>query len=512
MIEAPRPSRRTCGTRSIIRAAVEPLEVRRLLASITVTTNTDDIIPNNGAISLREAITAIDAGNSLGDPDLTAQNPGTFGANDTINFAIPQPGSGPVVQSISVGASGSGALPALTKPVTINGYSEAGASPNTLVNGGNAKVLIELNGANAGANADGLRLAAGSGGSTVEGLAVNRFSANGIELQSNGNTVQGNFVGTNPQGNAAEPNQVDGIRVSSASNNTIGGTTPAARNVASGNDIDGIHVVGTPALPATGNTVEGNFVGVNAAGTGPVGIKPNGGVAGSPSGNSFFGIEVSGGNNNTVGGTAAGARNVVGFNAAGIEVDDGGQGNLIQGNFSGVGADGVTPVGNNLHGIVLRSDDNLPPPLGPGNANEPPVRNNTVGGTVAGAGNLVEFNGTAGVAVFGNPGQNNATQAQNNGNAILGNSIFENGRSNPAFLLGIDLTNQFTFPKDDGATPNDSAGHGAPNDPNNFQNAPVLTSAAPVSGGDPNLGHAHAERLAQHHLPHRVLRQQPRPR
>ena len=148
---------------------------------------------------------------------------------------------------------------------------------------------------------------------------------------------------------------------------------------------------------------------------------------GAAEGNNLFGIEISGGNNNTVGGTVAGARNVVGFNGAGIEVDNGGQGNIIQGNFSGVGADGVTPAGNLLHGIVLRSSNGFGAPLGPAQPNEPGVSFNLIGGTVAGAGNLVEFNGTGGIAIFGNPVS--ASGQPNVGNAILGNSIFLNGRS-----------------------------------------------------------------------------------
>ena len=174
-------------------------------------------------------------------------------------------------------------------------------------------------------------------------------------------------------------------------------------------------------------------------------------------------------------------------------MDNGGQDNIIQGNYSGVGADGVTPVGNSLHGIVLRSDDNLAPPLGPGQANEPAVSGNIIGlnpnTDFSGLGNLVEFNGTAGIAVFGNPPQNNGTQTQNNGNSILGNSVFENARlyqsvpGAPLPLLGIDLTNSFVFPRDDGFTANDSKGHGAVNDPNNFQNFPILTSVTQVTGG-----------------------------
>jgi hypothetical protein len=430
----------------------------------------------DGTVSLREAIQSINAGANI-NADVVAV--GVYGVNDTINFAIPQPLTGPVVQRINVGSTGNGALPELTLPMTINGYSETGASMNTLANGDNARILIELNGADAGPNADGLLIGPTGAASTIEGLAINRFSLNGIELQGGGDTIAGNFVGTNPAGTAAEPNQNDGIHISNSNSSIIGGPTPAARNIVSGNQIDGIHVVGTKGSPATGNLIEGNFVGVNAAGTGSVGIKAFGGAAGTPAGNFLFGIEISGGNANTVGGSTATARNVVGFNGDGIEIDNGSQDNVIQANFVGVGADGVTPVGNNLHGIAIRSEGNLVPPLGAGQTNEPGTSGNIIGlnpnTNFSGLGNLVEFNGSAGIAVFGSPPPNNATPIQNSGNSMLGNSIFQNGLSNPAFLTGIDLTNRFVYPKDDGLTVNDAA-HGAANDPNNFQNFPVLTS------------------------------------
>src|SRR6266436_3539831 len=87
------------------RLILESLEMRNLLALVTVTTVADDLTPNDGSVSLREAITAVNAGNDLGDPDITAQNPGTFGVNDTVNFNIP--GSG--VHAINVGADASAA-------------------------------------------------------------------------------------------------------------------------------------------------------------------------------------------------------------------------------------------------------------------------------------------------------------------------------------------------------------------------------------------------------------------
>ena len=466
---------------------LEQLEDRLAPAVITVT-GTVDTIAIDGLATLREAITSI---NNQADVngDVTLNRVGGYastlgGTPDVINFSIPGAG----VQTISLGSS----LPAILKPVNINGYTQSGTSANTLANSDNAVILIQIDGASAGTAVNGLTLGAGSAGSTIKGLDITNFRADanfnggvGILVQSNGNSIVGNFVGTNAAGTTQMSNGGDGIRVLDASNNLIGTTNAADRNVVSGNVLDGIHVEGTVATPATGNLIQGNFVGVAANGVSNVGLRtvavPSAGAVGTSSGNFLYGIEVSGGNNNTVGGVTSGARNVVGFNTDGIEIDNGGQSNLIQGNFVGVGSDGITQTMNVAHGIALHSSAGLAFPTGPGQANEPGVSFNVVGGTSAGAGNLVEFNGAGGIVVFGHPV---STSGQPNvGNAIEGNSVFENGRSSSSTPeLGIDLSNSFPFPQDDGVTANDSAGHGAANDPNNFQNFPVLTSAV-SSGG-----------------------------
>jgi hypothetical protein len=49
--------------------------------------------------------------------------------------------------------------------------------------------------------------------------------------------------------------------------------------------------------------------------------------------------------------------------------------------------------------------------------------------------------------------------------------------------VGIDLSLDFVYPRDDGRTPNDSKGHGFVNESNNFQNFPILTSTV-ISGGN----------------------------
>lgn len=132
--------------------------------------NTND----SGAGSLRQAI--LDANGSAGQ--------------DTINFAIPGAG----VQTIAPNS----ALPVITDPVIINGYSQTGTSVNTQADNDNAVQLIEINGAGAGANPC-LQITAG--GSTVRGLVINRCGADGILLQTAGsNIIEGNFIGIDPTG------------------------------------------------------------------------------------------------------------------------------------------------------------------------------------------------------------------------------------------------------------------------------------------------------------------------
>jgi hypothetical protein len=390
---------------------------------------------------------AINNGGAGADMDISNQNPGVFGVNDTINFNI---SASDTVQTINVGSTGNGPLPALNLPMTINGYSEPGASANTLANADNAKILIELNGASAGNKADGLLVGIMGAGSTIEGLCINRF-VNGIELQGGGDTVAGNFIGTDPAGNTAESNQADGILISNTSGSTIGGTSPAARNVVSSNNVN-IHIVGVPSIPATGNIVEGNFIGVNASGTGKIGARGG-----------FFGIEIIGANANTIGGGTIAARNVIGLNdRAGIELANGAQNNFVQGNYVGVGADGVSNIGNAADGISFISNIFQQGPVG-----EPSLSGNVIGlnpnAGFSGLFNLIEFNGGAGIALARSTADN-ANPLQNSGNSILGNSIFDNG--SPGIDLGAD-----------GVTPNDWQGHSAPDDPNNAQNFPVLTSA-----------------------------------
>src|SRR5262249_35730815 len=132
-----RSSPLTTKTPSRFRPALDALEAREVPAVITVT-GTGDTIAMDGLVTLREALTA--ASTNMASGDAAAGDPGL----DTIKFNIAgAPGTVHTIQP-------TGALPAITDPIFIDGYSQLGATANTLTNGTNAFLAIELDGTNAG--------------------------------------------------------------------------------------------------------------------------------------------------------------------------------------------------------------------------------------------------------------------------------------------------------------------------------------------------------------------------
>jgi hypothetical protein len=214
-------------------------------------------------------------------------------------------------------------LPTITDPVTIDGYTQPGASPNTLAKGTNAKLMIELDGENVVEGAallNGLEIRASD--SVVRGLVINRFSGNAVDISSpslqtivSGNRVEGNFIGTDPTGTQDLGNRF-GVFIAPSADNTVGGATPEARNLISGNGLDGVVIGGSA---STGNEVIGNLIGTGASGTGALG-------------NSRHGVS-DGGFDNAIGGAEPGTANTIAFNGeTGVVVHDGITGESILGN------------------------------------------------------------------------------------------------------------------------------------------------------------------------------------
>ena len=142
------------------------------------------------------------------------------------------------------------ALPSVTSPVIIDGWSQPGFA---------GLPVIELEGTSN--SFDGLVIGAGS--STVRGLALHGF-ANGLRLETNGNNViQGNFIGTDLSGTNPAPNSANGISLASGTaNNFIGGTISGTGNLIAFNGTRGI---GLSVSAGSGNAILGNSIFANAS-------------------------------------------------------------------------------------------------------------------------------------------------------------------------------------------------------------------------------------------------------
>lgn len=286
-------------------------------------------------------------------------------AKDTITFKISGTGAHTIILADS--------LPAITKPVVIDGTSQTGYTTQPLIwidgDQGNS-MCINLN--------------PGSDGSTIKGLAVGNCETYGILMvESGSNTIQANFVGTF-DGVTASPNN-DGIYViEGTGGNLIGGTGAGEGNLVSGNEYSGIRIESSD-----GNYVEGNLVGVDISG-------------GAFLPNHESGIYLYASSNNLIGGTAAGARNVISGNSAnGIlieSIESGSAGDAVQGNLIGLDVTGGLPVANSGDGISISSD-------APGNL---------IGGPDPGSGNIIAGNEGDGIRM------------ESVGNVVQGNLIGTN--------------------------------------------------------------------------------------
>jgi len=340
----------------------------------TVTVNsTGDATALDGAVTLREAIAAVNAQANVSDVVAA----GSYGSNDTIAFNVG--GGGP--QTIGLGAT---PLPVIGKPVTIDGYTQPGSSPNTLAVGENAVLNVILQGTS-GSGVHGLEVGVGGGGSTIRGLVLQRhFFA--VQINGSNVTVAGNFIGTDrtatTAGAATTNTTAVNVNIGAIGGNVIGGVTPADRNVISGN---GNGVVFNSQL---GNTVQGNYIGVNGAGTAAL---SNGGygIALGTAGVASIGGSTIGGITPTPG---QGPGNVISGNGSiGIQIQTNGSGTTIgpvtiQGNIVGLDATGANAIPNTGPNVNLRDTD-LP------NTGTPRIGPVTIGGSAAGAGNVLSAGG-----------------------------------------------------------------------------------------------------------------------
>ncbi|MEK6303926.1 MAG: FG-GAP-like repeat-containing protein [Acidobacteriota bacterium] len=259
---------------------------------------------------------------------------------------------------------------------------------------------------------------------------------------STGNLVQGNFIGVGAIG-ANPAGSSEGVGVSSALNVTIGGTTPQAGNVISGNS-GGVDLEGD-GTSDMGILVQGNFIGTDATGTISVGNST--------------GVSILFAKGTTVGGDIPAARNVISGNTVqGVTIGSGGAGVHcaqasggpepggsdfeVIGNYIGTDVSGTQPLGNRFSGVIAIS-----------NAFSHEIRGNRI--AFNGGNGVIVSDGRPATPIF--PATFPAFSIR-----ILENSIFSNG------LLAIDLGS-------DGITPNDLRDPDV--GPNLKQNFPELTTA-----------------------------------
>lgn len=279
-------------------------------------------------------------------------------------------------------------LPTIEYPVTL----DASTQPNCP-----AYPCIELNG-DLAPTGDGLIL--NGADIVIRGLNIGGFGGSGILANGTGGVIQGNYIGTDITGSALHTNAGYGIEVNDR-NVTIGGSTPAQRNLISGNAIAGIHLTDQDAF------ILGNYIGTNA--TGNQALPNQVGIAGA------------GGSTANIGGGSPGEGNLISGNAsAGISLNNTGFFTL-RGNYIGTDASGTTALPNIGDGIALLDS------------------NASIGGNLASQGNVISGNEDAGINIQGLSQAfifNNFIGADLTGTAAIpnGDGIITNA-SNPVFII-----------------------------------------------------------------------------
>ncbi len=338
-------------------------------------------------------------------------------------------------EGITIGGTASGAGNLISGNTT--GISDAGGMDDVIL--GNF-IGTDADGTAAlGNTADGIDTTAS--GDTIGGtgsVALNLISGNGgdgiqigygpgvhlVSETGEDNLVAGNRIGTDVTGTVALPD-LNGVMLDQdATGNTIGGTASGAGNVISGNTGDGVLFEG-----ASDNAVVGNRIGTDQSGAIALGNQSDGiELEAVTSGLIIIGggIVIQGSDGNTIGGTAPGAGNVISANAGDGVLFEGASDNAVAGNFIGTDQSGEIALGNQSNGIKLESVTFSAPIFGGGTSYATQgSTGNTIGGTTAGARNIISGNDGAGVYLndsTGNLVEGDYIGTDKTGTVALGNN------------------------------------------------------------------------------------------
>jgi CSLREA domain-containing protein len=411
----------------------------RAAPAATITVNgTGDTSANDGKCTLHEAILAAnnDAASGAAAGECIAGS-----GTDLIHFAIPGSDSG--CDGTGVCTILTGGLPSLDTALTIDGFTQTGATVNTLPYASNAVLKIVVKSAVGGGSGTGLFV--NSTDITIRGLVINGGFQNGIG-GTGGDTpisakVVGCYVGTDVTGMNPLFNTW-GINISNAVDLQIGGTAAGDRNIVSATSYS--MVLGNVTNP----TIQGNLIGVKANGTS---------VFTSPFGTQGVQIyQITGGA--LVGGSAAGAGNVIGGQTVGLYVQNVLSGTVtVQGNRIGTDGGSTVHLGNRASAIF---------------ADASPM---TIGGTGTGEANVIAFNGLEGVVI--GPFTHDLVGVKVRGNSIHDNAQIPDPTGHED--LGIDIGTSGCCGTLYGPTDNDPLD--ADTGSNGLQNFPLVNTVTASS-------------------------------
>ncbi len=228
-----------------------------------------------------------------------------------------------------------------------------------------------------------------------------KFGIQIANANASGNLIQANMIGTDPTGMTSDPdgtpasgdelgNGWDGVALQAgASRNTVGGSQPSRRNIISGNQGDGVLIIGVDGNPSELNVISGNYIGVDASGAQGIG-------------NGARGVHINAfATQNVIGGDLGNDRNIISGNGSdGVLIfSPSAQNNTVKNNYIGTDKLGAAAVPNTENGIFLWRS-----------------ANNSIGEIVdtTAIGNIISGNREAGVRI------EDATATEN---ALIGNSI-----------------------------------------------------------------------------------------
>ena len=199
-------------------------------------------------------------------------------------------------------------------------------------------------------------------------------SINGPGLS--GNLMIGNYIGLDITGKIALGNDRAGIAINNSGSNMIGGNAHGEGNVISGNNGPGVILSGNTAA----NLILGNIIGLDASGSTAIDAHSQ------RLGNLGAGIQFDNVMANTIGGTVAGARNVISGNGqSGVVISGSRPSNsVILGNHIGLGAKGQGGLGNRVDGIHIDNVEGI-----------------VIGGSVDSAANIISANQGNGIQIIG---------------------------------------------------------------------------------------------------------------